>query len=119
MDPAVDSNRVNQAALRMATEPGTGDLSRITAMQVCAQRHLAEALPLAVQLAQQGGSVSIRVVAIAALGELGGEPEQTLLQELGKQNEPALRAAVSRAARRLNDRMAQAKSGARQTKITS
>ena len=104
-DLTIESNRLDEAALRLVSEPGVGNLARITALQVCAQRRLADALPSAVELARHGESVSVKAAAISALGDLGGQPEQELLQTLRKQDEPALRVAINSALRRLEKRL--------------
>jgi len=108
-NPTIDSNRVDTVALQMATNVGTGDLSRITALQVCADRQLTAALPQALDLAQTGTSISMRASAIAAVGTLGGAPELKTLEALEKQNDPALQAAVAGAIKRLERRLASAR----------
>ena len=107
IDPTVDSQRVNTVALQMAADPGTGDLSRITALQVCANRQLAAVLPQALELAQNGDSISMRASAIAAVGFLGGWRDLKTLEALKKQEDPAIQPAVEGAIKRLQARLGQ------------
>ncbi|MEI6779852.1 MAG: hypothetical protein WCQ21_02930 [Verrucomicrobiota bacterium] len=106
IDPAVETNRLDQAALRLTSEPGVGNLARTTALQVCAQRRLTVALPSAAELAKNGDNITVQAAAIAALADLGAEPELELLQALRKQDQPALRMAINSALRRLEKRLA-------------
>jgi len=105
VDAEIDGERVSAVALQMATSSGTDELSRITAVQICAQRQLAGVLPTAVKLAQTGDDITLRASAIAALGDLGGQTERKLLLVLKNQDAPALRAAVAGALRRMDHRL--------------
>ena len=108
-DLAIETNRLDEAALRLVSAPGVGNLARITALQVCAQRRLAGALPVAAELAKSGESVAVKAAAIAALADLGAQTEQELLQALRQQDEPGLRVAIDTALRRLEQRLMPAK----------
>jgi hypothetical protein len=106
VDPAIDPKRLDQTALNLAMDPKIGNLTRITALQVCAQRHLVAALPTVVKFARRGDSIAVKAAAIAALGDLGSESEHKLLQTLHEENDPALSAAVSSALHRLEKKLA-------------
>ncbi len=99
LDPAVEAEAVREAALRLAAGSRHGPLARITALQVCARMGVAEALPLAEKLARESEHLPLRIAAIAALGQLGGAPEVTILENLAAtspQNlQPALGAAIT------------------------
>jgi hypothetical protein len=68
-DPAVDRGRVADAALKLAADNRTGELSRITAVQVCGRMNVDQALPVVEQLAQEAPSMPLRIAATAALGD--------------------------------------------------
>lgn len=105
-DRAIDSNQVVAAAVNLLQASDTSDLSRITAVQVCAQRRLREALPATIALARGSPSLAVRLSAIAAIGDLGGAPEQALLEELEAEGDRHLQPAVQSALKRLKQRLA-------------
>ena len=105
VDPSLDSNQVSQAALQLTQEGATGELARITALQVCAQRGLQEALPTARALAREGASLALRISAIAAVGDLGGKDEKEFLQLLSAQGAAHLQPAITSALQRLQRRL--------------
>mgnify|MGYP001336254371 CR=1 FL=1 len=92
--------RIREAALTMVRSESSGDLPRITAIQVCAEMDVKEALPVAEALARQSASVPLRIAAIAALGAIGGEEQRPFLESIvagGDQRlQPAARAALQK-----------------------
>ena len=100
-----EMQKFNQAALKLANDPTSGELARITALQVCARNQLKEVLPLAFELAQNGPSAPLRISAIAALGELGEARHKRLLQQLAQDQNQRLRPAAQSALARLSKRI--------------
>jgi hypothetical protein len=107
-EPLIDASAVKSAALKLAQDSGTGTLSRITALQVCARMGVAEALPMAFKLAQNSGDVALQIPAIAALGQLGGPAELAWLQSVDRQANPRLIPALETAQKTINKRLASA-----------
>ncbi len=102
---AIETNRLNETALKLALNPVSGELARVTALQVCAKRRLGDVLPEALKLAQEGVSVPLRASAIATIGVLGGESERTILRTMKKQGDKRLQAAVLAALQKLNAKL--------------
>jgi hypothetical protein len=101
----IDPNRVSATALKLIQDPTTGELSLITAVQVCAQREIKEALPLVRNLAKGAPSLPLQISAIAAVGDLGGAAEQAFLEGLRAEGNKHLQPAVQSALRRLRQRL--------------
>jgi hypothetical protein len=97
---------IAEAALRLATDERCGELARITALQICAQLGVKDALPLALQFAESAKSIPLKVSAIAAIGQLGGAEVTAYLENLaaGKDTRLAVaaRAALQRRAWQLS-----------------
>jgi hypothetical protein len=75
----IDVGQIAAAAYKLAADDRCGKLSRTTAVQVCGQLHVAEALPVIEQLSKNAPDLVLRVAATAALGDIGGaEAIQTL-----------------------------------------
>jgi hypothetical protein len=108
-EPGSADRRLDEATLRLVEDGSAGQLARVTALSVCAERGLTAALPTALEVARSGSSVSERAAAIAAVGELGGRPERALLEALEAGGENSLRPAVKSALRRLNQRLNETK----------
>jgi hypothetical protein len=104
-EKALKSEEISHTALRMLGSADLPSASRITAIQVCAEREVAEALPVIQALAQTGDGTALRISAIAALGYLGGPEQVVLLQRLDAEPNPALRPALEGALRRLQTRL--------------
>ena len=104
---AFDPRQIGGVAEQMAG-PGTScELTRITALQVCAQLNVQDALPLVLQAARNGETISVKISAIGALGQLGG-PEQVLfLNSVLVGTEDRLKPAAQQALKQINTRQAQ------------
>jgi hypothetical protein len=102
---AIDDEEISQAALRMLLSANLPCASRITAIQVCAEREVTQALPVIETLAQTEGSTALRISAIAALGWLGGPEQAALLQRLEAEQTQALKPAIQGALRRLQAKL--------------
>ncbi len=73
---SLDQGRIVQIALNVANNNQGGELSRITAVEVCGRMQVEQALPVVEQLAQTAQSMPLRIAATAALGDLG-DPSAT------------------------------------------
>ncbi len=100
-----EPDKLGEVALRLAGDERSGELSRITALQICGRLGLNQAAPLLLQLAQQGGSVPLQISAIAALGDVGNDEARNYLRQLAAQPEPRLRPALETALKKLNGRL--------------
>jgi len=104
-ESAVSGGEISQTALRMLLSAQQPVAARITAIQVCAEREIPEALLPIQALAQAEGSTAVRISAIAALGWLGGLEQALFLRRLEAESHPDLRPAVQGALRRLRTRL--------------
>ena len=100
-----ERSKLEEVALRLAGDDHCGELSRITALQVCGRLGLKEASPVMLQLARSAGSVPLQISAIAALGDVGNEEARACLRQLAQQPEPRLEPALETALRKLNERL--------------
>jgi hypothetical protein len=100
-----ERGKLEKVALRLAGDDHCGELSRITALQVCGRLGLKEASPVMLQLARTAGSVPLQIAAIAALGDVGNEEARACLRQLAQQPEPRLEPALETALRKLNERL--------------
>ncbi len=112
LDLAADKERVAGAALQTVRDPAWGTAARSTALQVCGRLGVTNALPAAIELAQDSPAVVLRISAIAAIGELGGTKELTLLRRWEPDADPLLgrviKAAEAKIAQRSQSRLAEA-----------
>jgi hypothetical protein len=94
----IDQGQLASDALLLATDKQAGELSHITALQVCAHLGMADALPLALQIAQNGETISMRISAVGVMGLLGGSDQipflKNLLQNGDDRFQPAIRHAL-------------------------
>jgi len=81
-DPQIDRARLEKAVLKLTGDITVGELSRITAYQVCGQLNLKEALPTIESAAQQSPTIPTQISAIGALGVLGTPQDASLLENL-------------------------------------
>jgi hypothetical protein len=101
---AFDAAEIDSLALSLARSAGTDPAARVTAIQVCAERGLKEALPVINTFAQTGENIALRLSAIAALGRLGATEQANMLRRLESGPEDALRAALRAAMRQLQQK---------------
>jgi hypothetical protein len=93
----IDENRLKEKALEMANDNAAGELTHITAYQVCAQLNIQSALPLIEAAVKQSPTVSMQMSAIAALGLMGSSADIPLLENLLQGNEERLKPAAQHA----------------------
>jgi hypothetical protein len=103
-DGALDAGEINRAAMRLVQAEETDPASRLTAMQVCAERGLTEALPVIESLAAASACVPLRLSAIAAVGRLGGQAQVRLLGRVEKEQDAVMREGARLALRKLRQR---------------
>jgi len=99
-DPAFKHEQIKKYSLAMAN--GNHPMTiRITAIQVCAEEGAMEALPLIRSLALADTPMALRISAIGALGQLGGEQDIAALQQMERGSDLSLRPAIESALWRL------------------
>ena len=99
-----DQERISRRALVLVRSADTPAATRITAVQICAERGVKEALPTIETLAREPGNLPLQLSAIAALGQLGGAEQAAWLRALKTAGngdlQPAIRAALKRLAQK-------------------
>lgn len=92
-----DEEKIAAAALQMADNPIAGELTHITAYQVCGELEIPGALPVVLQAAQTGETIPVRLSAIGALGHLGGPDQIPYLNSVLEEPEDRLKPAANHA----------------------
>ena len=100
-DRSFKGTEIDGSALGMARASDTPLAARITALQICAERGLAQALPEIERFAAARGQTALQISAIAALGKLGNVSDALLLKRLESEGDAALRPAIAAALRQL------------------
>jgi hypothetical protein len=108
---AFDPRQIGGVAEQMAGAATSGELTRITAIQVCAQLKVQDALPLIQAAVQNGQTMTVRISAIGALGSLGGAEQIPLLNHVLQGTEERLKLPAQHALNQIENRLqTQAKS---------
>jgi hypothetical protein len=102
-----DRKKVEETALALATDERCGEASRITAMRICGMTGATNVLPSARITAQTGESVTLRMAAIATVGDLGGREDMELLKAMTRSSEKRLKTVAETSLGRLEKRMSQ------------
>jgi HEAT repeat protein len=102
-----DQEKIATTALQLAGDNDAGELTRISAYEVCAQLKTMEALPVVLQAAQDGETLSVKLSAIGALGSLGGPEEVSFLNSVLAGTEDRLKPAARHALEQINARQNQ------------
>ncbi len=100
--PEFDQQQLAATALQMAGDDTAGELTHITAFQVCASLGTTNALPVVLNAAQSGETVPVRISAIAALGILGGASQIPFLNSLIQGNNDRLKLPAQQALNQIN-----------------
>jgi len=95
--PGFDQNKIAATALQMAGDNQAGELTQITAYQVCAQLAVTNALPLLLAAAQNGPTIPVKMSAIGALGRLGGAEQILFLNRVLAGSQERLKPAAQHA----------------------
>src|ERR1700690_1214798 len=77
-----DPRQIAGVAEQMAGPATPGELTRITAIQVCAQLNVQAALPVIQAAVQNGQTMTVRISAMGALGSLGGAEQIPFLNSV-------------------------------------
>lgn len=103
----LNPDRVAAAAAKLATDVDAGELTRISAMQVCGRLKVAEVLPALKEVAENASSIPLRISAIGVLGLIGGTPELDLLERILTDVNGRLKPAATLASKRIKHRLAE------------
>jgi hypothetical protein len=103
-DSSFDSKFVNSNAVYLASATGIPNSVRVTAIQVCAERRLKDAIPAIERYAQSGPEL-LQVAAISALGELGGKKDIRLLSHNSAARANTVPVAIRKAIARIQSRL--------------
>jgi hypothetical protein len=101
-EPSINYQEVNKRALDLALSDKTQLATRVTAVQVCSERNLKEALPMIQLLAQNADNIPLQLSAIAALGRLGDSNQIVVLRRLEREKDQQIQSAVRAALKRLS-----------------
>lgn len=101
----IDQGKVAATALQMAQDNNAGELTHITAYQVCASLGVGDALPAILAAAQEANSKPEQISAIAALGALGGAGQEPFLAGLVQGNDDRLRLPAQHALEQIKQRL--------------
>jgi hypothetical protein len=97
----IDRGQLAEHASRLMMDDRCGELTRITAVQVCGRLRLESTYPTLLQLAQTAPSVSLQIAAIAALGEFSTPGTGPILEHLSQSSDPRIANAAQSASNRL------------------
>ncbi len=100
-DDAFSGEEIDRMALHQTQSPGVNRATRITAIQVCAERGVKAVTPAIESLTQTLDSLPLRLSAIAALGKLGREENSPQMRPPETGSEKELSAALQNAVRQL------------------
>jgi len=100
-----DSEQIAATALKFSQDDACGPLARSTALQICAERKLDQALPVVLELAPGADNIPLQISAIAALGILGGPGEMSLLEQLAAGENERLQGPARAALKRIQQRL--------------
>jgi hypothetical protein len=102
-----DSQKIASAALKLAGDSASGELTQITAFQVCANLNVSAALPVILASVQQPSTETVQISAIAALGQLGGQAQESTLEGFIQGTDPRLKLPAQHALERIEQRLQQ------------
>ena len=86
-----EKGKVEEAAVAMAVDDACEEPARITSLRICGMTGRKEVLPAARMIAQTGETVTLRMAAVATLGDLGGEEDVELLESLSASKEKRIK----------------------------
>jgi hypothetical protein len=100
-------DRLQRAAREIARNESIEDPIRTAAIQVCGQLQDKSALEIARKIAVEKESISLRMAAIATVGDLGDQPEIGFLEALrpDAEHEPRLQVPIQSAVDRVTRRL--------------
>lgn len=105
--PEFDQNQIAMVATQLAGDKNAGELTHITAYQICGRLGTADALPVVLSAARNGETISVKLSAIGSLGQLGGPDQTSFLKELLQGDEERLKPAAQHALEQITTRQNQ------------
>ncbi len=102
--PAIDKAAVAAKALEIVANPASGNPAKITALQICAQLDVTDAIGHARKLVETAGERPLRMSAIAAIGRLGDNSDRPLLARYAKGADRVVSISAKAALKRLNSK---------------
>jgi hypothetical protein len=103
--PELDREKVGLVAVALAGDENTCEASRITALRLCGKMKRAEALEPARIVAQTGITISLRMAAIATIGDLGELQDLEYLQGTSAHESPRLKPVLEAAVKAIRTRL--------------
>jgi hypothetical protein len=97
----VERRRLADLALNLAGSDSCGELTRITAVEMCGRLQVGQALAVVQGLAQNSTSQPLQIAATAALGDFGTPEAQEVLKHLAEGADPRLAEAAQLNLRRI------------------
>jgi hypothetical protein len=105
LESSLDKEMIGRKAGELLTNPGVGELTRITALQICAETGNKVPLPAITDLATKGASVPVRLSALAALASLGDRSQRETLLAVSLEPDARLQLAARAALSKLDRRI--------------
>lgn len=99
--PDISKQDVADKAYELSEDAQCGELTKTTALQICARLGDKRALPVARKIAESGASVPLRMSAIAAVGTLGDASDKPMLEKYAASSDVRLRKSAQGALGRL------------------
>jgi hypothetical protein len=109
--PGFDQSLLATQAVSLAADSTAGELTHVSALQVCARMSLANALPVAVQAANSGETVAVKMSAINVIGQDGGAQQIALLKQFLTMNDGRLQMVAQTALQKIESRLARQPGG--------
>ena len=103
-DSNFSSDEINALASTHALSAHVHPATRLTAIQICAERGIKTVLPKIESLPDTSRCLPVRLAAIAAIGQLGGKDNIEALRQLEAGQEPSLMPALGPALRNLKEK---------------
>jgi len=97
----IDRKRIKKAVEDILAEPACGEPTRITALRLAGSLGCDKILPEARIIAQIGETITLRMAAIATIGDLGTADDIELIESLKADKEPRIRAIASKSLNKL------------------
>jgi hypothetical protein len=92
----IEGEKVDAVALNFARDSQCSPAVRMTALQVCSQRHVSAILPTAKEIALSSDAMSMRLSAIAVIGALGAPSDAIIIRNI-RSDEKLIKDAIANA----------------------
>jgi len=100
-NPGFSHERISTAALRLCTDPGTGDTVKTASLQICAKLKNREILPVARDIMKTSENVPLKMSAIAVVGAIGDSSDRDTLRSFVKSGDVRMRTASKAALKKM------------------